>query len=72
MIKRLFTYGIVYPPLEEGGEPMIEEIDVEATTREVGKRIAMMEALEDYEPGWTDIIDLPPGGEFGVVTVFST
>ena len=57
-----FTFGLQYP----GGD--LEEIDVAADSYGQARRQAEQIGRDGYQPGWT-LVDLPPGGSGGLVTV---
>lgn len=60
---RLYTFGLRYP----GGD--VEEIDVNAESYRAARAEAERIAREDYQPGWTALEDMPPGGSGGFVQI---
>ncbi|NIN65458.1 MAG: hypothetical protein GTO63_12330 [Anaerolineae bacterium] len=63
MPEQLYTFALEYPQF-------IEEIDVRASSRREACARARQLAERDYEPGWDRLLELPPGGSGGMVTVW--
>lgn len=61
--ERLFTFGLEYT------DPYVsvEEIDIYANGHTLARARALEVAERDYDPNWTRLFDLPPGGSAGLV-----
>lgn len=66
--ERLFTFGLKY---EYGPDEFnLEEIDLYARNADEACERVKLVAAEDYEPGFTEIVSMSPGGSAGLVTFY--
>lgn len=66
---QLFTFGIGYPMF---GEMSYEEIDIWAASFAEASDLARIVAAEGYDPNFTEIITMAPGGSGGLIQVWSS
>lgn len=64
---RLFTFGIEY---RHGEDVSYEEIDIRAGSRDEAVALATTTAEEGYMAGYTDIVEMSPGGSGGLITIY--
>jgi hypothetical protein len=65
----LYTFGIGYSHF---GDPVeYEEIDIWASSQAEASKLAKITADEGYQPGYVEIVGLPPGGSGGLFQIWS-
>lgn len=59
--EQLYTFGLRY-------EDSLEELDIWARSEAQARALATELAEADYEPGYTEMVALDPGGSAGLIT----
>lgn len=66
---QLFTFGICYV---HGERTEVEEIDIWAASFAQASDLARIVTDEGYQPGYTEIVTMAPGGSGGLIQVWSS